>query len=60
MMAALETAMGKIPDSRMMVIGTRPADESHFFARMLAGGAGYSQLHAASALARSGPPLRPL
>ena len=40
MRAALATAMGKIDDSRMIALGTRPADQSHWFARMLDGGAG--------------------
>ena len=32
-----------------MVIGTRPYDDEHFFAKLLAGGAGYSQKDAAAA-----------
>ena len=38
MMAPLETAMGKIPDSRLMVKGIRPADYEHFFAKLLTRG----------------------
>ena len=47
MLAALETSMGKIPDARMLAIGTRPASSDHPFSRLLNGGAGYSQVHAA-------------
>ena len=47
MLAALDTSRGKIPDCRMLWIGTRPAHEDHPFERMLAGGADYRQVHAA-------------
>ena len=47
MLAALETSRGKIPDSRMISIGTRAASPSHPFERMLRGGSDYSQIHAA-------------
>ena len=47
MIAALETSRGKIPDSRLLWIGTRPAGETHPFAKALKGGVGYSQVHAA-------------
>ena len=47
MLAALRTASGKIPHSRFVALGTRPADPQHWFSRMLAGGAGYAQCHAA-------------
>ena len=46
MLAALRTAGGKIPDSRLLMIGTRPADESHPFAVALRD-ADYRQVHAA-------------
>ena len=46
MVAALRTAAGKQPHSRFVALGTRPADESHWFAKMLANGADYSQCHA--------------
>ena len=46
MLAALRTAGGKIPDSRMLMIGTRAADEAHPFAVALRD-ADYSQVHAA-------------
>ena len=47
MVAALRTASGKIPGSRFVALGTRPADPGHWFAKMLDGGAGYAQCHAA-------------
>ena len=47
MVAALRTAAGKQPHSRFMALRTRPADETHWFAKMLAGGAQYAQCHAA-------------
>ena len=47
MVAALRTAAGKQPHSRFVALGTRPADETHWFAKMLAGGADYAQCHAA-------------
>ena len=47
MIAALRTSMGKIDGSRLIALGTRPADSGHWFAKMLAGGADYSQTHAA-------------
>ena len=46
MLAALDTSRGKIPDCRMLWIGTRPASADHRFAKMLAGGADYRQVHA--------------
>ena len=46
MLAALRTAAGKIPGSRLLLIGTRPADEAHPFATALRE-ADYSQVHAA-------------
>ena len=47
MLAALDTSRGKIPECRMLWIGTRPANEDHPFERMLAGGADYRQVHKA-------------
>jgi len=32
------TGLGKIPDGRLIALGTRPADDSHWFARMLKDG----------------------
>ena len=45
--AALETSRGKIPGSKMLWLGTRPASPGHPFAAALSGGVGYSQVHAA-------------
>ena len=45
MLAALRTAMGKLDGSRLIALGTRPADDEHWFAKMLDGGADYSQSH---------------
>ena len=47
MLAAIKTGMGKVPGSKLIALGTRPADDGHWFAKMLAGGAAYSQVHAA-------------
>ena len=38
----------KVPGSRLIALGTRPANPQHWFTRMLDGGAAYSQTHAAS------------
>ena len=46
-LAALTTSRGKIPGSRTLYIGTRPASDSHPFAQALDGGVGYAQVHAA-------------
>ena len=46
MLAALRTAAGKIADSRVLLIGTRPADEMHPFSVALRE-ADYCQTHAA-------------
>ena len=35
MLAALKTGLGKIPGSRLVALGTRPADSLHWFAKML-------------------------
>lgn len=47
MLAALETSIGKIPSARIIALGTRPADEDHWFSRWLDGGADYAQVHTA-------------
>ena len=47
MIAALRTSLGKIDGGRLVALGTRPADASHWFEKMLVGGADYSQVHAA-------------
>ena len=50
MLAAIRTGLGKTPRSKMIALGTRPADDSHWFSKMLedSGTADYSQLHAVS------------
>ena len=48
MWAALKTSLGKIPGSRAVCLGTRPKDETHFFARLLDGGAGFIQNYSVS------------
>ena len=55
MRAALVTAMGKIDGSRMIALGTRPADPAHWFAKMLDGGADFAQSHQAG---ENDPPFR--
>ena len=45
MLAALATALGKIPGSRMIALGTRPEDSEHWFQKMLSGGCEYAQSH---------------
>ena len=47
MLAALRTALGKIPGSRLIALGTRPASPDHWFQKLLDGGADYAQSHAA-------------
>ena len=47
MLAAIRTGLGKVPGSRLVALGTRPATDGHWFARMLAGSADYAQVHAA-------------
>ena len=48
MISVLKTSGGKIPDSRMLWLGTRPASGAHLFEKMLLpGGADYRQVHAA-------------
>lgn len=49
MYAALKTSLGKVPGSRLMALGTRPATGGHFFSKLLDGGADYSQEHRANA-----------
>lgn len=56
MLAAVRTGLGKVPGSKMIVLGTRPAAEHHWFAGMLSGkGVGYAQCHAAK---ETDPPFR--
>ena len=48
MLAAIKTGLGKVPGSKLIALGTRPADATHWFARMLEGqGVAYAQCHAA-------------
>ncbi len=47
MFAALRTSMGKIPNSRLIAIGTRPESTHHPFQKMLDGGAAFSMCYAA-------------
>ena len=48
MIAALRTSLGKVPGSRLIALGTRPATATHWFGKMLTGGGeGYTQCHAA-------------
>ena len=48
MVAALMTALGKIPNAKFIALGTRPAGTEHWFSKSLAGGADYAQSHAAA------------
>ena len=48
MYAALSTALGKVPNSRLVAIGTRSADSGHWFERLLKD-ADFSLCHAADA-----------
>ena len=48
--AAARTGLGKIPGSRLLVIGTQPEDSDHWFSKLLDANAGmsdYAQLHCA-------------
>ena len=49
MRAALQTAAGKQMACTFVALGTRPADEGHWFSKMLTGGADFAQVHAAAA-----------
>ena len=55
MVAALSTARGKIPGSRMIWLGTRASDPQHPFEKALADPVGYTQQHAAR---EEDPPFR--
>lgn len=48
MYAAINTSLGKVPNSRLVAIGTRPVDQAHWFQRLL-GDADYALCHAATA-----------
>lgn len=46
MLAAMRTSLGKVPHSKMVALGTRPASSEHWFSKMLTGaGVGYAQSH---------------
>ena len=56
MLSALSTSRGKIPDSRVLYLGTRAASGLHPFEKMLLpGGCDYRQVHASDP---SDPPFR--
>lgn len=55
MIAALRTAMGKIPGSRLIALGTRPDAPEHWFQKLLEGGAAFAQCHAAE---KGDPPFQ--
>ena len=56
MLAALETSRGKIPDSKMLWLGTRADSPDHPFENALKDGVlGYSQVHAAK---KTDPPFQ--
>ena len=55
MLAAVRTGLGKVPRSKLIALGTRPADEGHWFAKLIKGGAAYAQCHAAGV---DDPPFR--
>lgn len=47
MLQAILTAAGKQPHCKILAIGTKPHSDTHWFSRMLNGGADYSQVHMA-------------
>ena len=57
MYAALATSRGKVEDSRLIALGTRPANGGSWFARLLEGGPHvFAQVHAAPPDAAIGAP----
>ncbi len=46
MLAAIETAAGKVPGSRRWSIGTRHDDSEHWFSKLLRGSADYAMVYA--------------
>ena len=48
MVAALRTAAGKQPTCRFVALGTRPAEPTHWFEKMLTGGADFAMSFAAA------------
>ena len=57
MLSALRTSLGKVPGSRLIALGTRPASGDHWFSRMLdsPGADDYSQEHKAN---KDDPPFQ--
>lgn len=55
MYSALSTALGKIPNAKIVALGTRPVGTEHWFARLLDGGADFALCYAAAA---DDPPYR--
>ena len=53
LLAAFETGLGKVPNAKLIALGTRPASAGHWFSGWLGGGADYVQCHAA----RKGDPV---
>ena len=50
MLAAVRTGLGKVPFSKLIALGTRPANDAHWFSMMLDGGtADYAQCHSVGA-----------
>ena len=47
MLQAVLTAAGKQPHCKILAIGTKPHSDTHWFSRMLNGGADYAQVHVA-------------
>ena len=45
--SALVTSLGKLDDSRIILLGTRPATPDHFFSKLLAGGADFVREYSA-------------
>ncbi len=52
-LAAITSGAGKVPGSKIIALGTRPANGDHWFQRWLDGVADYAQVHAA----RPGDPV---
>ena len=48
MVSALRTGLGKVPNSRLIALGTLPSDSMHWFSTMLRSTDSYTQLHAAA------------
>ena len=55
MLSVLRTGLGKVPASKLIALGTRPASPEHWFQRALSGGWSYSQVHSAP---KDAPPFQ--